>query len=304
MKRKIALLALGIASLAAGFYLGTPAAMATGKPIGPTWATCPNLVGWYANADEQADLPQPTAYGLKFEGKDLIHHATSPIDFADMDHVTTTFTSTSAGKVVFKVETSAPYSTIITNADGKVWSTAMTYDQEGGQGHPVTHYSDLIGKPTKPGKPMFDSASRVVTFGVGYWVEEGSTVVKTISFHGTVYSLSCFPHSPSASPTPTKTASATPTATASASTSPSASPKPTTAPPTVKPTTATPSSPPSSSAASSAPPILTGNDTTGGALPTTGPSASPFIIGGLGAIAAGIVLFIVAMRRRKVSFES
>lgn len=203
--------------LAGSFLIASQGAYATTTP-GPSFATCDNLKGWYANPDEQDQLPTPTEDGLKFEGKDLIHHATSGIDLADMDHVTTTFVASTAGKVVFKVETSAPYSTIITNADGKLWSTAMTYDQEGGQGHPVAHYSDLVGKPTKPGKAPFTSASTVVTFGVGYWVEEGSTVVSSISFHGTVYPLTCkpvvvettspAPHTSSTSPAPVKTTAA------------------------------------------------------------------------------------------------
>lgn len=158
---------------------------------GPSYETCPNLSGWYVNNDESSDKPAPTADGLLFENKDLIHHATDPIDLADMDKVTGSFVATKPGKVLFKVETSAPYSSIITDADGKFWSTAMTYDQEGGQGHPVAKYSDLLGKPTKPGKPPYTSATNVVTFGIGYAVAEGDTVVKSITFHGKTYPLTC-----------------------------------------------------------------------------------------------------------------
>lgn len=232
--------------------------------------TCPMPTGWYANPDEQDNLPEPTAAGLRFEGKDLIHHATSPIDLADMDHVTAGFDATMDGKVVFKVETSAPYSTIITNADGKVWSTAMTYDQEGGQGHPVAHYSDLVGKDTKPGKAHFDTSSRVVTFGVGYWVEPGETVVSQIKFHGTTYDLTCTP------PTTTPTTD------------------PTTKPPT-KPTTAPPSHSPSASPSASVPPVIGGADPS---LPVTGPNLLLIASTGLGLLIAGAGAVFFSRRRR------
>lgn len=259
------------------FIIASQGAYATTTP-GPSFATCPNLAGWYANPDEQDQLPTPTVDGLKFEGKDLIHHATSGIDLADMDHVTASFVATTPGKVVFKVETSAPYSTIITNADGKVWSTAMTYDQEGGQGHPVAHYSDLIGKPTKPGKAQFDSASKVVTFGAGYWVEEGSTVVSSISFHGTTYPLTCkpvvessspAPHSSSISPAPVKTSA--------------------------KPHTSSSSAHPGGAAG-------TGSGS-GGALAITGPPVGLIVGGAVSLLILGGAAWFVG-RRRKTTFQA
>lgn len=162
-------------------------------PAGPSFATCPNLKGWYVNDDETAQTPTPTVDGLLFAGKDLIHHATAPIDLADMDKVTTGYSSTNSGKVVFKVETSAPYSTIVTQPDGQLWSTAMTYDQQGGQGHPVAKYSELVGLDTKPGKAHFTADSAVVTFGVGYWTEDGTSTVTAVDFHGKTYPLDCKP---------------------------------------------------------------------------------------------------------------
>jgi len=284
--KKLYTLYAGLAAIAAlAFVMLTGAvASATTETPGPSFTSCPNLAGWYANPDEQNDLPEPTEAGLKFEGKDLIHHATDPIDLADMDHVTTGFTATTAGKVLFKVETSTPYSTIITNPDGKLWSTAMTYDQEGGQGHPVAHYSDLVGKPTKPGKANFSSASRVATFGVGYAVEEGSTVVSSISFHGHVYPLTCVP--PTSSPTPSassSSASPSPSTSASHSVSPSASHSPAAGVPSTS-------------------PAAHGGAVSGG-LPVTGAPAG-LLAGGaaaLLAIGAGLLLFV---RRRKVSFTA
>lgn len=198
-----------IVSLFAGLTLLAPTAPALAATPAPDFASCKNLAGWYVNDDETADRPAATATGLLFTGKDLIHHATSPIDLADMDKVTASHSSTNSGKVVFKVETSAPYSTIVTQADGKLWSTAMTYDQQGGQGHPVGRYSDLVGLDTKPGKAKFDGASKVVTFGVGYWTEDGESTVTAIDFHGKHYDLSC-PPKPTVKPKPSASSSRTP----------------------------------------------------------------------------------------------
>lgn len=188
MRKQIAALIAAGVMLVGGAVFTANSAMAT-----TTGAQGACRTGWYVNPDETADSPEQVPQGFRFEGKDLIHHATTPIDLPDIKSHTGSFEATVAGKVVFKMETSNPYSTIIQNADGKFWSTAMTYDQEGGQGHPVENVSDLIGKPTKPGKAQFGEASKVVTFGVGYWVEEGSTIVTSITFHGTKYELSCTP---------------------------------------------------------------------------------------------------------------
>jgi hypothetical protein len=277
IKIALALVAAFASILAGVFLIASQGAYASSTP-GPSFATCDNLKGWYANPDEQDQLPAPTEDGLKFTDKNLIHHATSGIDLADMDHVTTSFVATTAGKVVFKVETSAPYSTIITNADGKVWSTAMTYDQEGGQGHPVAHYSDLVGEPTKPGKAPFTSASMVVTFGVGYWVEEGSTVVSSISFHGTTYPLTCVQHTATA-----------PVSSASTSTKPVHSGVPSHA----------------VSSTSHAAGALTGGGTsgTGSALAITGPPVG-FIAGGAAVLLAAGGALIYGTRRRRTTFSA
>ena len=279
--RLTAMLALAAGLAAAGLALATaPAASATeGNPL--TYEKCKNLHGWYVNPDEQAYLPEPMFAGLKFEGKDLIHHVapSGGIDFADMDKVTHSFVSTNPGKVVFKVETSAPYSTIVTNADGKIWSTAMSYEQIGGQGNPVAEYTDLIGKPVKPGKVPFSGVSEVETFGVGYWVEEGVTTVNSITFHGTRYPLSCLPVRPTATPATTR---------------------PVTTAPTTRPATATPTS---ARATTSAPAVIPAGNSTD--LPVTGPSgnklALPLIVG-MAVIGTGALL-VLATRRRKVNFK-
>ena len=246
-------------------------AHAATPPAAVVWSACPNLRGWYVNDDETAQRPAATTDGLLFAGKNLIHHATAPIDLADMDKVTAGYSSTNSGKVVFKVETSAPYSTIITDADGKLWSTAMTADQPGGQGHPVVKYSDLVGLDTKPGKAHFDAGSAVTTFGVGYWTEDGTTTVTAIDFHGKTYDLSCHP----AKPTPSGSSSA----------------------PTAKPSTS--ASNPHHVSTTPAPPANGPRGGQGGpALAVTGPSWWTFAAVAVGLSAFGSVLFIAARRRR------
>jgi lamin tail-like protein len=189
-KKMRALIAgLAVAGVAALGFVALPASaeVTAANPCG--------VEGFYGNPDETpAQDPARSYKGFTFEGTDLIHHAvpSGGIDFADMDKVRYTFRATgTTDKLVYKVETSSPYSTIITQPDGKLWSTAMAYGTVGGQGNPVDKYTDLLGKPTKPGKAMFSSDSQVKTFGVGHWTETGSALLTAIMFHGTTYTLSC-----------------------------------------------------------------------------------------------------------------
>jgi LPXTG-motif cell wall-anchored protein len=182
----------------------------TSVPAEATTTTVDNpcgVQGWYVNPDETADAPTRSTAGFFFDNKDLIHHATPPIDLPDIKTNTLSFVADNAGKVVGKMETENPYSTIVQQADGMFWSTAMTYDQIGGQGHPVDKVSDLVGtdedpRPTKPGKAEYGTTTHVVSFGVGYWVADGSTTVSSIKFHGYNYDLTC--KTPTTSPTSTK----------------------------------------------------------------------------------------------------
>lgn len=281
MKRTI-LIATSALALVLGF--STASLGATGDGYGGDdpngFTTCANLKGWYANPDEQDDLPTPTEAGLRFEAKDLIHHKTEPIDFADMDKVSYSFASTKDGKVVFKVETSGPYSTIVTNADGKLWSTAMLPEQDGGQNKPLDKYSDFIGKPVKPGKTSYDGKSAVVTFGVGYWTADGDTVVSQIKFHGETYPLTCKRSSPLPTVTATATATTKPTATA-----------------TSKPTaTATKTTSPAAGVAAP------GGAQAGPSLPVTGPSIGWVIGSGAAIVLAGAALLVLT-RRRRIAFS-
>jgi lamin tail-like protein len=187
--RSLIVAATLVAGSAVGVYAALPAS-AEATASNPC-----NVSGFYVNDDETADAPAFGFDGATFDSKDLIHHAapSGGIDFPDMDKVKYGFEATgTADKLAFKMETSAPYSTIVAVPDGSgLWSTAMTYDQEGGQGHPVAKFTDLLGKPVKPGKVSFGDNSQVETFGVGYWTETGSALVTSISFHGANYPLSC-----------------------------------------------------------------------------------------------------------------
>lgn len=265
---------LTAALVAAVVWLTPAAAQADSSPI-PVESKC--NTGWYVNPDEGAFLPEQTEAGLKFEGKDLVHHATAPLDFTDFDKTTKGFVATTPGKVVFKAETSGPYGNIVINADGKLWSTAFKPEAVGGQNQPVDKAADLIGKPDsmKPGKDPYTSASRVVTFGVGYWVEDGDTVVSSITFHGHTYSLTCKPKPSPSTSSPT----ATPTTT-----------RPTTSPATTAPPTSGTPVPPAQGD--------DGGTSAGDGLPVTGPGVAWLIGGAAFLVAGGGVLFLAARHRR------
>ncbi len=271
----VALIALLGTVAGVSLLLAFPATAHAATTPAPSFETCKNLVGWYVNDDETAERPAATIDGLLFTGKNLIHHATDPIDLADMDKVTTGYSSTNSGKVVFKVETNAPYSTIVTDADGKLWSTAMSADQTGGQSHPVDKYSAFVGLDTKPGKAHFTADSKVTTFGVGYWTEDGQTTVTAIDFHGKTYPLTC-------PPAPTATPSATPSKTPSSSSSSASNPHHVSTTPN---------------------PPANGPQSGSGALAITGPSG--WVIG---AVAVGLAAFggilLIAARRRRINFKA
>lgn len=151
---------------------------------------CANAGGWYTNGDEGDNTPAQKADGWFFEGKDLIHHATGPFDLADIKGGSFTAEG-NINKVVFKMETTAPYSTIVQTPDGKFWSSKVPAGK-GSQAAPVTKVIDLTDADVieQPGKE-YTGATKVTTFGVGYWNEFGSTLVKSITFRGKTYDTSC-----------------------------------------------------------------------------------------------------------------
>lgn len=257
MKFRLTVVSL-LAALAGAFALTATPVQATAVNDNPC-----GVQGWYVNPDETDDAPTRSVDGFFFDNKDLIHHATAPIDLPDIKILTGSFEADTAGKVVFKMETENPYSTIIQNPDASFWSTAMTYDQIGGQGHPVVSVSDLIGKDTKPGKVKYGDTTHVVTFGVGYWVADGNTTVSSITFHGTTYDLTCKPK-----PTESTSPTATPT-----KTSPSASASATTT-------------------------AIAGGATGEPTLPVTGSPVVLIVVLAGGLVASGLLLYVTTRRRK------
>jgi hypothetical protein len=275
-------------SLAAAFAVAIAAVLSV--PIaahatedGPSYASCANLAGWGVPDDEQAGKPKSTVDGLEFGNASNIHHATS-LDLADVKPGSfDTVGAVTGSKPLFKVWTTNPFTTFnLVYVDGKPmwWATAMTYEQDGGQGHPLASLDLFVGKDVKPGKPKLTGDTKAVEFGVGYGNDTGNkAVVSSITFHGKTYDLTCEPK-----PEPTKT-SGSPSPSASASSSATAKPS---------------ASASSSSAAGTG---LGDNGTSGGGLPVTGAAAGGIAGGAAVLLVAGGVLFVMA-RRRKVKFTA
>src|SRR4051812_9064941 len=159
---------------------------------------------WYVNPDEAALKPTQTRWGLLFDGPSLIHH--KPAAAYTLAHVpSSSFHAHLYNGVLplFKLETSAPYSTLNKTADGKWWSSKIA-SGDGSQGQPVDSPADLVGKGS------YTDATTVLSFGVGYANDSGNkALVTSVRFGAHFYSLACRPHKPGHSPTPTP--STTPT---------------------------------------------------------------------------------------------
>jgi hypothetical protein len=285
MNRKILLaLAAGGALVGALALSGTAQATGTwGVPVKDS-AACPNASGWYVNPDEAALAPQQKPDGFLFDGPSLVHRElASGIDLADV-HAGSFSASLKSGVLpLFKMETTAPYTTINQTPDGKFWATAMLADDPGGMNHPVAHVTDLIGLITKPGKRPLTSATKVTTFGVGYASDTGNiALVKSITFHGVTYPLFCQPPLSTVKPTGVTGPKGRPTATPTA----------TNAKPTL-----TPSSSPTAAGHAG------GFSPRGPSLPVTGSPVGLLAGAAALAIVSGVVLFFVA-RRRKVGFTA
>jgi hypothetical protein len=195
---------IAAAAVILGALLAPATAHAGDTATGLVWGTCPNLKDWYVNPDETAQQPEATADGLKFTGEDLIHHKT---DLALTDvHAGAFEADGTADKLVMKYETDAPYTTIVQTPDGTFWSSHISTGT-GSQDHPVASPHDLIGIPQRGASGGLTEDTRVVSFGPGYWMEDGQATVDAVQFHGVTYDLTCkpAPASSSASPKPTAT---------------------------------------------------------------------------------------------------
>jgi hypothetical protein len=248
--------------------------MKTVTAPGPSFETCPNLKGFYDNEDEQDRLPVVTEAGLKFSGKQLIHHAVS-MDLKDVkpgSYEVSTAPKNNGAAVFddfFSIEvanTSAPvhYGTLryeLTGPHAGTWNIGGT-----------SLYSPV--NPTGAELEQFatdnNRSTNVISYGVGYPNSPSDgveTVVSSISFHGVKHDLTC-------KPKPTETATSKPTTTVK--------PKPSA----------------SKSSSHAAAPVAGSGGTSGGALAITGSSTRPIVVGGAAVLVVGAVLFMLTRKRR------
>jgi hypothetical protein len=210
---------------------------------------------WYPNEDEQDRAPTPVTAGLKFEGNDLIHHATSG-NLDTLTHGTFAAAPAPDQPSFFSVE--------VSGADGKYgtlrWNTQESSWEATSQGE---QHHDTDPAALADVFPLHLS-HHVVSFGVGYTANPPgtvTTVVSSVTFAGKTYDLTC-------KPPVTATASPSPSATHA---SPSAS---------VKPHITTPS--PSRSAVAAA------------GLPVTGPPTAWILIAAAALVSlGGLAIFLV-----------
>lgn len=259
---------IAAALIGAAVAVPSPASAAVDCVSGP--------VGWTVNADEGDRMPTPTPAGLKFEGNDLIHHATTgtvetltPGSFAaapapDQDSF-------------FSVEvygTDGGYGTLRWNTTTHKWNLTT-----GGQFYENADPAALVDMPT------VHRSHKVVSFGVGYTANPPgtvATVVSSVTFAEKTYSLGCT--KPTVSPSPTVTPTKVPT-------------KVPTTKPTVTPTRPTPPTAPTSVDPSSSPAPVAGG------LPVTGPPIYLIAIWAVGFLAMGGVL-LLAVRRSRPRFDA
>lgn len=215
----LSLIGLGIAS----------AASATPTTVSNKMAGCHG--DWYVNADEIALKPTEGKDGFVFDGPSLLHHATIPVVLKDVPTNGHVLAKTTIGTApLFKMETTAPYSTINRTHDGKWWSSKVV-SGAGSQASPMDHIADLVGKGP------YTADTKVTTFGVGYANDMGNkATVFSVTFgwdsrkRPVTYSFK--PCAPSASPSQSPSATSSRSAGASPSVSGSAAPSlPVTGPP-------------------------------------------------------------------------
>ncbi len=292
MPRKLTY-ALAIAGVAAGLTMAATTAHAiVPTPAVPTDTNPCDLAGWYANPDEAHRLPDFTFGGLVFEDSDLIHHA-APEGLTTKALVNGGFSASPNPDQpsFFSVEVfgdDGKYGTLRWDRFKLIWTLTaeqVTYEN--------TDPDKLVDMP--PAK----RSHKVQTFGVGYTASPANgikTTVKSVSFQGKAYQLSC----PKPTTSPTATPTTTPSSTGSPSTSTSVTPSTTGSPSSTPSSTRTAS--PSTSASSSATPSKSstttapapipadGNPGDPSALPTTGASLGGLLLLGLGILLGGSLL--------------
>jgi LPXTG-motif cell wall-anchored protein len=189
IRRTLAAVAIGATCTIA---LAAPAA-ATDDTI-PVKSDCNS--GWYVNADEGDLLPEQVEGGFLFDGPSLVHHAMEPTKLTDLPkHALLDAEVIEGVAPPVKFETTKPNSTININYAGLYWSSEIAPSDPGGQSHPVAEPGDL--EALAP----YTADTRVVTFGFGYGTDTGNkALVKSITFAGKTYDLTCKPSNESPSP--------------------------------------------------------------------------------------------------------
>ncbi len=210
-------LSVVFALAAAPFMPGTatatstsPSASSSSAPAWtPNYKDCATDKGWFVNEDETSRKPEATATGLKFVNNQLIHHK-ADLKVDDLEPGTYTANVTPNQPSFFSVEvrdaSTGAYGTLRWTPGANLWSITIGPDASKPTVTPGTFSGGdpaalLEGKVTKWG--AFTSATKVVTFGVGYTNSPGdgvATVVRRVMFQGKTYDLACTkPVQPSAS---------------------------------------------------------------------------------------------------------
>lgn len=265
--------------------LPVPATAAPGNPC--------DVEGWFVNPDEADREPERTTAGFVFEGADLIHHAApAGLTTATLNSGDYTASPAPDQPSFFSVEVSGTdggYATLRYNRSTHLWEMTT-----GGQLYENTDPDKLVDMP-----PVKRSHT-VVSFGVGYTKNPPGTVkttVKSVSFQGKAYTLSCL--TPTTSPTATTSASPSRTASASpTSPSPSASASGTSSVSPSNSTTTTASPSASRSSGTPSAPLPGDNTSSDGELPVTGAGLIGLVSAGVFLAAVGGIIVIVARRRR------
>lgn len=247
----------------------------------------PLCTGWYVNPDELDRAPTQKWNGMEFKGDDLIHH-TATGTVADLAAGTFVAAPAPDQPSFFSVEVrngdGTGYATLRWNTDTLKWNMVT-----GGQFYENATAAGVVAMTTPP------KSSTLLSFGVGYTKNPPGTVttlVKSVTFKGTKYELSCKPAQSSSS-----------SGSASASASGSSSSKPPTQSSTSQPPTASASSTSAAPSASGSTTTLPtpGGNTGGGSLPKTG-SAIPMAMittGGVGLVLLGAGLLAILWFRRR-----
>ncbi len=304
MKKTLAALAAAAGLFAAGIVMSASASATTTTPSS-IWSDCSNLTSWYVNGDEGDRKPTPTVPGLKFEGNDLIHHA--PPAGLTTDTLTSGAFALATGSAApdqpsfFSVEVRdtdhSGYATLRWNTSTNVWDMTT-----GGTTYSNANATALVNSKGK--------SKTVISFGIGYTNSPPGTVaatVKSVSFNGSVYPLTCppvtMPSKPIDEQPPGRPTHTSPSPSVSVSTSATAVPPghPSVSPSVSGPVATTPPATvtPSPSVSTSDVPIITVAGQSD--LPQTGAPVSLFAAAGVALIGLGTGLFLV-VRRRKVTY--